>query len=74
MESKLIVVGIISLLLGLVIGFSMGTYKALDYCVNTGLHFLELRNISVDVNQALLKTGIYMYKNNIGRLVNCTST
>ena len=65
---------IIGLLIGAILGFSFGTYRALDYCVTTGLSFLKANNIEIEINKNLIITGITMYKNNIGALTNCTST
>jgi hypothetical protein len=57
---------ILALLAGYAIGFGYGTYKSLDFCINTGLNFLHAQGIEVNINEGLLRDAIQHYKRSIG--------
>ena len=58
---KLIIVAIVCLMIGGMVGVSIGAKQALNWCVDTGLHFVD-----IDINEQMLKTAIYQYQNQIG--------
>ncbi|MCK9371335.1 hypothetical protein M0R04_15585 [Candidatus Dojkabacteria bacterium] len=53
-------------LVGYIVGYSIGSIVILNWGVEKTLWFLNLKNVSVDINAAMITTGIYQYKNNIG--------
>jgi len=54
-KTKLISAFIIVALVGLGLGFSLGTYKALDWAVNRGIEYLDFKNITIDISREELK-------------------
>lgn len=57
-------------LVGFILGYSIGNQRGLSWCVDTGLHFLEVKGIDIDVNRNLLATGVFMYQNQISSWLN----
>lgn len=69
-----VIILVVGLLIGFGVGFGMGAEKAVGWCVEYGIHFLDLKGIELDINEALLVEGIMNYNNQIGGWLNCTST
>ena len=69
MRKDLVAVAIICLLIGFVVGSQMQQYKELNWCVETGLYFLEKKGIEIDVNKAALSSAIMYYQQRITRLI-----
>ena len=65
LEPVIIAIIIIGVLLGFIVGYGIGYTTGLNWCVNKGLEFIELKGIDIEINEALLKEGIIRYKNKI---------
>lgn len=59
-------IGIIGLLIGYVLGYSLGVGWALNWGVKNAIAFAEKQGIEIKLNPAMIATGLYQYKNNLG--------
>jgi hypothetical protein len=59
-------------LIGYIIGMSVATYQALNWCANMGFKLLELNNIQINIDKGLLVEGLTRYGANINQLLNIT--
>jgi|GEM_PF-4501403 len=64
--NKLIVVAVICVLIGFGTGYIMGGISSMNWCVKTGMYFLDLKGIEIDIDEEMLGTLTYQYKENIG--------
>lgn len=65
--NKYLVVGvIIGLVIGGILGFILGANYAIHYMVKLGYGFLEHEGIKLDIDEGMLATAIYQYRNNLG--------
>ena len=65
-KKKLLLIAGIVLIIGFVVGYVVGVAAASRFFVHMGLSLLELKGISLDIDEAVLSTAIWQYKNNIG--------
>jgi len=47
-------------------GYAYGTYNTVGLCIHYGIKYLESKNISLGVNEGLIRNDIIRYKNNLG--------
>ena len=62
---KIGLVFIIGLMIGLFVGYSYGVMSSLDWCVKTGMYFLKLKGIQIDVDTNSIVQGLQQYKNQV---------
>ena len=67
---RLIVFLIILVVISGAVGYTAGFTSGVNWSVNIGLHFLDLKGVQLEINEAELKQGIFQYKNNIGQCYN----
>ena len=60
-NKRLIIFSFVFLILGILIGYSWGATQSLNWCVKVGLKFVD-----IDIDEQMLKTALYQYKNHIG--------
>lgn len=68
-KTKYAVIAIMFLMLGYIIGSQFQQYNELNWCVKTGLFFLEKKGIEIDVNKVALSSAIMYYQQRIDRLI-----
>jgi len=66
MNKTLIIVAITALCIGLFIGFTWGATTATRYYIKLGMALLEHEGIEIEIDEGMLATGLWQYKNNIG--------
>lgn len=59
---------VIFFLVGLGVGYAVGTISALSFCVDTGFKFLAVHNVSIGIESGELIRGVWLYKNRIGEI------
>ena len=64
-NNKLMIIALGFLLLGFLIGYGMGIKTGISWCVDKGISFLKVRNISLGIDTEQIKQGIFQYKNQI---------
>ena len=66
--SKAVMLCIIFLLIGYIIGWSMGYSSALGWCVERGMAILRLNKIEIDVPEGLIQAALFRYKGHIDKM------
>ncbi len=57
---------IISLLIGVMLGYAWGFSSAISWGVHAGVKLIQMQKINISIDEEMIKTGIMQYKNNIG--------
>ena len=47
------------------VGFGVGTSKTIDWTVDLGLYLLKQQNITLELDAATIKVGLFQYKNRV---------
>lgn len=66
MNKTLIILAAVCLMLGALMGYSLGFSAGLSWAFDKAMVLMERQGLKFEFNENMVKTALYQYKNNIG--------